>query len=191
MIIRFCPFSELRPRCHSIPILVTRFLGICKWNICFRKHQGLPVQILLMMQLWSVGIHGMNVVSAVACPLWQNNLQANIEGMDDGVAATHIVSEPFYHMYAHLGGSSGGGSADRHLRVLSVFQTVGTTARGNRKYGEPLILQRFPQTSLHSYSSEDFKDLFKLDPKHRTNSISHVRTGIPFPVFKLTDKRRA
>jgi PTS system cellobiose-specific IIC component len=63
------------------------------------------LQILLMMLLWSVGIHGMNVVSSVAYPLWQNNLGANIAAIGAGEPATHIVSEPFFHMYAHLGGS--------------------------------------------------------------------------------------
>ncbi|PWK16034.1 PTS sugar transporter subunit IIC [Tumebacillus permanentifrigoris] len=63
------------------------------------------LQILLMMLLWVVGIHGMNVVSSVAYPLWQNNLGANIAALGVGEPATHIVSEPFFHMYAHLGGS--------------------------------------------------------------------------------------
>jgi PTS system cellobiose-specific IIC component len=63
------------------------------------------LQIILMMLLWSVGIHGMNVVSSVAYPLWQTNLQANIASIGAGQPATHIVSEPFFHMYAHLGGS--------------------------------------------------------------------------------------
>jgi PTS system cellobiose-specific IIC component len=63
------------------------------------------LQVVLMMLLWSVGIHGMNVVSSVAYPLWQTNLQANMTAVAQGEAATHIVSEPFYHMFAHLGGS--------------------------------------------------------------------------------------
>jgi cellobiose PTS system EIIC component len=63
------------------------------------------LQIVVMMLLWAVGIHGMNVVSSVAYPLWQANLQANISEVSAGVPPTHIVSEPFFHMYAHLGGS--------------------------------------------------------------------------------------
>jgi cellobiose PTS system EIIC component len=63
------------------------------------------LQILLMMLLWAVGIHGMNIVSSVAYPLWSNNLQANIAAVSAGEPATHIVSEPFFHMFAHLGGS--------------------------------------------------------------------------------------
>ncbi|KEO85174.1 PTS sugar transporter subunit IIC [Tumebacillus flagellatus] len=63
------------------------------------------LQIWLMMLLWAVGIHGMNVVSSVAYPLWQNNLSSNIAELGAGEQATHIVSEPFFHMYAHLGGS--------------------------------------------------------------------------------------
>ncbi|MFC4768350.1 PTS sugar transporter subunit IIC [Effusibacillus consociatus] len=63
------------------------------------------LQIVLMMLLWAVGIHGMNVVSSVAYPLWQTNLQSNIASYSAGQPATHIVSEPFFHMYSHLGGS--------------------------------------------------------------------------------------
>ncbi|MBL0387338.1 PTS sugar transporter subunit IIC [Tumebacillus sp. ITR2] len=63
------------------------------------------LQIWLMMLLWAVGIHGMNVVSSVAYPLWQTNLSENIQALGAGEPATHIVSEPFFHMYAHLGGS--------------------------------------------------------------------------------------
>ena len=81
---------------------------IAKLGFLVQASDTLPsavLQILLMMMLWAVGIHGMNVVSAVAYPLWQNNLEANITAISHGAAATHIVSEPFYHMYAHLGGS--------------------------------------------------------------------------------------
>ena len=101
--VTFSPHPLTAANALTLPQIVIDKLGFL-----VQASDTLPsavLQILLMMLLWSVGIHGMNVVSAVAYPLWQNNLQANIEGMDNGVAATHIVSEPFYHMYAHLGGS--------------------------------------------------------------------------------------
>lgn len=59
------------------------------------------LEIILMMLLWSVGIHGMNVVTAIAAPFWFSTLASN-------AVSTHphgIVTEPFFHIFAHLGGS--------------------------------------------------------------------------------------
>jgi PTS system cellobiose-specific IIC component len=63
------------------------------------------LQILLMMLLWSTGIHGMNIVSAVAYPFWTQALTANVTAAAAGQPLTGIVSEPFFHIYTHLGGS--------------------------------------------------------------------------------------
>lgn len=57
------------------------------------------LEIVLMMLLWSVGIHGMNVVTAIAAPFWFTTLAANAYG------GHGIVTEPFFHIFAHLGGS--------------------------------------------------------------------------------------
>ena len=57
------------------------------------------LEIILMMLLWSVGIHGMNVVMAIALPFWLTTLTANAAG------GHGIVTEPFFHIFAHLGGS--------------------------------------------------------------------------------------
>ncbi len=57
------------------------------------------LEIVLMMLLWSVGIHGMNVVTAIAAPFWFTTLAANASG------GHGIVTEPFFHIFAHLGGS--------------------------------------------------------------------------------------
>lgn len=61
--------------------------------------------IFLMMLLWSLGIHGMNVVSSVAYPFWLSQMAANVDALEAGVEATGIVTEPFYHMFTHIGGS--------------------------------------------------------------------------------------
>ncbi len=61
------------------------------------------LEIVLMMLLWSVGIHGMNIVTAIAAPFWLSTLAANAAA---GPANAHgIVTEPFFHIFAHLGGS--------------------------------------------------------------------------------------
>jgi PTS system cellobiose-specific IIC component len=57
------------------------------------------LEIVLMMLLWSVGIHGMNIVTAIAMPFWLTTLTANASG------GHGIVTEPFFHIFAHLGGS--------------------------------------------------------------------------------------
>lgn len=56
-------------------------------------------EIVLMMLLWSVGIHGMNIVTAIAAPFWFTTLASNAAG------GHGIVTEPFFHIFAHLGGS--------------------------------------------------------------------------------------
>src|SRR5256712_6942529 len=56
-------------------------------------------EIVLMMLLWSVGIHGMNIVTAIAAPFWFTTLASNANG------GQGIVTEPFFHIFAHLGGS--------------------------------------------------------------------------------------
>ena len=58
------------------------------------------LEIVLMMLLWSVGIHGMNVVTAIALPFWLSTLATNATAHGHG-----IVTEPFFHIFAHLGGS--------------------------------------------------------------------------------------
>src|SRR5690606_42065158 len=59
----------------------------------------------LMMVLWGMGIHGMNVVSSVAYPFWMTQLAENAEAVSAGATAHGIVTEPFFHMFAHIGGS--------------------------------------------------------------------------------------
>lgn len=61
--------------------------------------------ILLMLILWSIGIHGMNVVSSVVYPFWMTQLANNADAVRSGTEATGIVTEPFFHMFTHIGGS--------------------------------------------------------------------------------------
>src|SRR5256714_14762282 len=56
-------------------------------------------EIVLMMLLWSVGIHGMIIVTALAAPFWFTTLASNATG------GHGIVTDPFFHIFAHLGGS--------------------------------------------------------------------------------------
>lgn len=51
------------------------------------------------------GIHGMNVVSSVVYPFWMAQLAQNADAVAAGQEATGIVTEPFFHMFTHIGGS--------------------------------------------------------------------------------------
>ncbi|SDJ09011.1 PTS sugar transporter subunit IIC [Natribacillus halophilus] len=88
------------------------------------------VMILLMVVLWSMGIHGMNVVSSVVYPFWMSQLAANADAVSAGEEATGIVTEPFFHMFTHIGGSG----VTLGLAVFMVFSAsiqikqVGKTA---------------------------------------------------------------
>src|ERR1051326_3294814 len=83
-------------------------------------------EIVLMMLLWSVGIHGMNVVTAIAAPFWFTTLANN------AVGGHGIVTEPFFHIFAHLGGSGATWPLEIYmLRSHSAqLRTVGKVALG-------------------------------------------------------------
>src|SRR5947209_606516 len=85
------------------------------------------LEIVLMMLLWSVGIHGMNVVTAIALPFWLSTLATNATANGHG-----IVTEPFFHIFTHLGGS--GATWPLVIYMLrsrsSQLRTVGKVALG-------------------------------------------------------------
>jgi PTS system cellobiose-specific IIC component len=87
------------------------------------------LEIVLMMLLWSVGIHGMNVVMAIALPFWLSTIDANAA---NPAHATGIVTEPFFHIFTHLGGS--GATWPLVIYMLrsksSQLRTVGKVALG-------------------------------------------------------------
>ncbi len=82
---------------YTLPIL---FMEIFKPLVVVQdSYPAALLEIILMMLLWSVGIHGMNVVTAIALPFWLTTLTNNAAG------GHGIVTEPFFHIFAHLGGS--------------------------------------------------------------------------------------
>ena len=82
---------------YTIPILFMRLFQ--PLVLVQDSYPAALLEIILMMLLWSVGIHGMNVVMAIALPFWLTTLAANVAG------GHGIVTEPFFHIFAHLGGS--------------------------------------------------------------------------------------
>lgn len=103
------------------------------------------LEIILMMLLWSVGIHGMNVVTAIAAPFWFSTLAANAANGGHG-----IVTEPFFHIFTHIGGSGATWPLVIYmLRSRSVqLRTVGRVALGPAvfninepvTFGVPMVL---------------------------------------------------
>jgi PTS system cellobiose-specific IIC component len=82
---------------YTLPILI---MDVFKPLVVVQdSYPAALLEIILMMLLWSVGIHGMNVVTAIATPFWITTLTANATG------GHGIVTEPFFHIFAHLGGS--------------------------------------------------------------------------------------
>ena len=102
------------------------------------------LEIILMMLLWSVGIHGMNIVTAIAMPFWMATISANASG------GHGIVTEPFFHIFSHLGGS--GATWPLVIYMLrsrsSQLRTVGRVALGPAifninepvTFGVPMVL---------------------------------------------------
>lgn len=102
------------------------------------------LEIILMMLLWSVGIHGMNIVTAIALPFWLTTISANATG------GHGIVTEPFFHIFSHLGGS--GATWPLVIYMLrsrsSQLRTVGRVALGPAifninepvTFGVPMVL---------------------------------------------------
>jgi PTS system cellobiose-specific IIC component len=81
----------------TIPILVMHVFQ--PLVVVQDSYPAAVLEIVLMMLLWSVGIHGMNIVTAIALPFWLTTLSANVHG------GHGIVTEPFFHIFTHLGGS--------------------------------------------------------------------------------------
>jgi PTS system cellobiose-specific IIC component len=112
---------------YTIPILLMRVFE--PLVVAQNSYWAALLEIILMMLLWSVGIHGMNVVMAIALPFWYTTLAANAA---NPAHATGIVTEPFFHIFTHLGGS--GATWPLVIYMLrsrsSQLRTVGKVALG-------------------------------------------------------------
>ena len=107
-------------------------------------------EIILMMLLWSLGIHGMNVVSSIAYPFWMTQLAANAEAAAKGLPLPGIVTEPFFHVFTHLGGSGTTWaltimfllSASAQLRTIGRAELIPAIFNINEPliFGTPIVL---------------------------------------------------
>src|SRR5262249_20890688 len=118
--------ADHRAHQFTLPILLTQ--AIQPLVVLQNSYPAALLEIILMMLLWSVGIHGMNIVTAIALPFWVSTLAGNAPG-----GSGHgIVTEPFFHIFAHLGGS--GATWPLVIYMLrsrsSQLRTVGKVALG-------------------------------------------------------------
>jgi PTS system cellobiose-specific IIC component len=118
---------RLIPARYTIPILLMKVFE--PLVLVQDSYPAALLEIVLMMLLWSVGIHGMNVVTAIALPFWLSTIATNAA---DPLHAHGIVTEPFFHMFTHLGGS--GATWPLVIYMLrshsSQLRTVGRVALG-------------------------------------------------------------
>lgn len=122
-------YSFIDPSTHAVtqytmPILLMRIFE--PLVLVQDSYPAALLEIILMMLLWSVGIHGMNVVTAIALPFWISTIETNATG------GHGIVTEPFFHIFTHLGGS--GATWPLVIYMLrsrsSQLRTVGKVALG-------------------------------------------------------------
>mgnify|MGYP001176975893 CR=1 FL=1 len=123
---------------YTIPILLMRVFE--PLVLVQDSYPAALLEIVLMMLLWSVGIHGMNVVMAMALPFWLSTIAVNAA---HPATAHGIVTEPFFHIFTHLGGS--GATWPLVIYMLrsrsSQLKTVGKVALGPAIFNinEPVI----------------------------------------------------
>lgn len=66
---------------------------------------GLMVYTLLACLLWCCGIHGDNILSGIATPIFLSNLAANTAALQSGKFPPFIVADGFWILFMCLGGT--------------------------------------------------------------------------------------
>lgn len=66
---------------------------------------GMEFVLFLTLLLWTMGIHGNNVVGAVASPVYLQFLTGNIAEVSKGQMATHITADGFLNFGMNIGGT--------------------------------------------------------------------------------------
>lgn len=66
---------------------------------------GFELVLFITLILWTVGIHGNNVVGAVANPIYGYFIMSNIDRASKGLAPTHITADGFLDFGMNIGGT--------------------------------------------------------------------------------------
>lgn len=63
------------------------------------------VYTFVALGLWTVGIHGPNLLSGIATPIFLTNIAANMEAFQAGKPIPNEVAEGFWTLFMNIGGS--------------------------------------------------------------------------------------
>lgn len=66
---------------------------------------GLIVYTILVCLLWTTGIHGSNVLSGIATPIFLNALATNVTAFQMGAAVPNIIVEGYWILFMSIGGT--------------------------------------------------------------------------------------
>ena len=66
---------------------------------------GLLLYTFLALGLWTFGIHGPNLLSGIATPIFLANFGTNVEAFRNGNPIPHEVAEGFWTLFMNIGGS--------------------------------------------------------------------------------------
>ncbi|NIZ19814.1 PTS sugar transporter subunit IIC [Entomospira culicis] len=68
---------------------------------------GAVIIVFLVTLLWTMGIHGVSIVGAVARPIWTEMISENSSAYEAGAAIPYLTPEPFFQWFVWIGGSGG------------------------------------------------------------------------------------
>lgn len=78
---------------------------------------GSIVAYMLIMLLWSAGLHGTNIVAGVMSPIWLSNTDANRIAFQAGEELPNIFTSQFFEIFVNIGGTG----ATFGLMLLMLF----------------------------------------------------------------------
>ncbi|WP_121611239.1 PTS cellobiose transporter subunit IIC [Mesobacillus foraminis] len=78
---------------------------------------GSIIAYMLIMLLWSAGLHGTNIVGGVMSPIWLSNTDANRIAFQAGEELPNIFTSQFFEVFVNIGGTG----ATFGLMILMLF----------------------------------------------------------------------
>jgi PTS system cellobiose-specific IIC component len=97
---------------NVIGILLGKPLGVLGGSLI-----GSIIAYMLVMVLWSAGLHGTNIVGGVMNPIWLQNTDANRIAFQAGEELPNIFTSQFFEIFVNIGGTG----ATFGLMLLMLF----------------------------------------------------------------------
>ncbi|NHB91362.1 PTS sugar transporter subunit IIC [Photorhabdus cinerea] len=111
---------------------------------------AIMLTLLIANLLWFAGIHGANIVVGLLSPIFMANIATNAALMAQGVAATQILTDPYWAFYVCIGGSGSTlvlailylRSRSIHLRTIGKLSVVPAIFNINEPllFGSPIVM---------------------------------------------------